>query len=292
MLLSMTGYGQGIGRTAEGTLKVEIRSVNHRFSEISVRLPKGLSALEGRVREKVQERLARGKVYVTVSLDGEDLQAGRLGLNREAAARYHAVLMELKSAYGLSGDIDLAAFLALPDVLTWEHEDQDEDEGWRLLEPVLAQAIADILTMKRGEGETLSKDLLERLRGMSEAIDRVEQRVPDMIAGLRGRLHDRLLEAGQDLEYNRNRLETEIVLFADRTDCTEECVRLRSHLQMFRELIAAPEAAGRKLNFLLQEMNREANTIGSKAQDVGIAREVISLKEEIEKIREQVQNFE
>ncbi len=292
MLLSMTGYGRGEARTGQGALQIEIRSVNHRFSEISVRLPKGLASLEGRVREKVQEKLARGKVYVTVTLEGEEMQVGRLALNHDVAARYHEVLQELKGNYGLTGEVDLAAFLTLPDVLTWERAEQGEDEGWRLLEPVLEQAIADILTMKTREGETLARDLIARLDGMNAAILRVEARVPDMIAGLRTRMQERLLEAGQDLDYNRNRLETELVLFADRTDCTEECVRLASHLQMFRDLIVAPEPAGRKLNFLLQEMNREANTIGSKAQDVGIAREVIGLKEEIEKIREQVQNFE
>jgi uncharacterized protein (TIGR00255 family) len=292
MLLSMTGFGRGEARTGKGILEVEIRSVNHRFSEISVRLPKSLAPLEGRVRERLGSRLSRGKVSVSVSLEGEDGELGHLAVNHQVAARYQQVLVELRDTYGLTGEIDLAAFLALPDLITWERGELSGDEGWNLLCPALDSAVADILDMKRREGETLGRDLLMRLDGMVVAIDRVEARVPEMIAGLRGRLQERLADAGGDLDYNRGRVDTEIVLFADRTDCTEECVRLRSHLEMFRDLIAVPEPVGRKLNFLLQEMNREANTIGSKAQDVGIAREVIGLKEEIEKIREQVQNFE
>jgi len=292
MLLSMTGFGRGETRTDQGILQVEIRSVNHRFSEISARLPKGLALLEGRVREKVQEKLSRGKINVTVTYEGEEADVGRLQLNRQVAQRYGEVLAELREITGLEGGVDLAALLVLPDVLSWDRSAMDEASGWKLMAPALDQAIEDIWSMKRREGETLARDLLGRLDLIGEAIDRIVAEVPRMVQGLRERLQRRLQEAGADLEYNRSRLETEIVLFVDRTDCTEECVRLRSHLQMFRDLIEAPEAAGRKLNFLLQEMNREANTIGSKAQDLSIAREVIGLKEEIERIREQVQNFE
>lgn len=292
MLLSMTGFGRGEVRTERGKLEVEIRSVNHRFSEISIRLPKSMALLEGRMRERMGTRLSRGKVSVAVGLEGEEGNLARIGLNHEVARRYQEVLAELRSTYQLAGEIDLAAFLNLPDLLAWERSELSEDEGWTMLAPALDLAIEDILSMKRREGDTLARDLLARLDMMGHALDRVEARVPEMVGALRLRLTDRLADAASDLEYNRGRVETEIVLFADRTDCTEECVRLRSHLDMFRELIAAPEPAGRKLNFLLQEMNREANTIGSKAQDIGIAREVIALKEEIEKIREQVQNFE
>jgi uncharacterized protein (TIGR00255 family) len=292
MLLSMTGFGRGETRTGKGMLEVEIRSVNHRFSEISIRLPKFLAPLEGRVRERLGSKLSRGKVSVSISLEGDAGELGRLSVNHDVAARYQQVLEELRGTYGLNGEIDLASFLTLPDLLTWQRDEPGDEEGWNLLVPALDLAVADVLDMKRREGETLGRDLLLRLDEMESSILRVEARVPEMVAGLRGRLQERLADAGGDLEYNRSRVETEIVLFADRTDCTEECVRLRSHVQMFRELVATPEPVGRKLNFLLQEMNREANTIGSKAQDVGIAREVIGLKEEIEKIREQVQNFE
>lgn len=292
MLLSMTGFGRGEARSERGALQVEIRSVNHRYSEISIRLPKVLVMLEGRVRERIQDRLSRGKVNVSIGLDGEEGELGRLNLNREVAGRFFDILQELKRDYGLKGEVDLASFLNLPDVLTWERENLDEESGWELLRPAVDAAVADIMDMKTREGRNLGRDLQSRLDAMERSVERVEEEVPVMIASLRARIEERLKDAGQDLEYNRNRLETEIVLFADRTDCTEECVRLRSHLQMFRDLIDSPEPAGRKLNFLLQEMNRETNTIGSKAQDMGISREVIGLKEEIEKIREQVQNFE
>lgn len=292
MLLSMTGLGRGEATTGQGTLQVEIRSVNHRFSEISVRLPRSLSALEARVRDRVHQNLSRGKVNVTVSVDNEDGPAGRLVLNRQAADRYVEVLRELRETYDLSGELEVGHLINLPDILIWERQELEEEQGWAMLLPALEQAINDIIAMKTREGETVGGDLLERIGIMSGSLARIETRIPGVVRGLRERIEGRLAEAGNDLDYNRNRLETEIVLFADRTDCTEECVRLRSHLGMFRELIAAPEPAGRKLNFLLQEMNREANTIGSKMQDIEVAGDVISLKEEIERIREQVQNFE
>lgn len=292
MLLSMTGLGRGEATTGQGTLQVEIRSVNHRFSEISVRLPRSLSALEARVRDRVHQCLSRGKVNVTVSVDNDEGPGGKLVLNRQAADRYVEVLRDLRETYGLNGELEVGHLINLPDILVWERQELEEEQGWAMLQPALEQAIGDILTMKTREGETVGRDLLGRIDVMSEALMRIEKRIPSVVTALRERIENRLAEAGNDLEYNRSRLETEIVIFADRTDCTEECVRLHSHLGMFRELIAAPEPAGRKLNFLLQEMNREANTIGAKMQDIEVSGDVISLKEEIERIREQVQNFE
>ncbi len=292
MLLSMTGLGRGEATTGQGTLQVEIRSVNHRFSEISVRLPRSLSSLEARVRDRVHQSLSRGKVNVTISLENDEGPGGRLVLNRQAADRYVEVLRDLRETYGLNGELDVGHLINLPDILVWERQELEEEKGWAMLQPALEQAVGDILAMKTREGETVGRDLLGRIDMMATALSRIETRIPSVVTALRERIENRLADAGNDLEYNRSRLETEIVLFADRTDCTEECVRLRSHLGMFRELIAAPEPAGRKLNFLLQEMNREANTIGAKMQDIEVSGDVISLKEEIERIREQVQNFE
>lgn len=294
MLLSMTGYGRAETREGGRTLAVEIRTVNHRFAELSVRLPKSLAMLENRVRERVQERLSRGKITLTVSMDGDDGELGNLKIDESVARRYAEILKELKKKLGLAGELDLATFVTLPDVLTWERNELDEEAGWKLLESPLNRALDDLLAMKRREGELLAKDLTARIEGIIAGVGKVEARVPLMVDAVRVRLRERMQEILQDaeVEFQRQRLEAEVVLFADRTDSTEECVRLRAHCQQFLELIRAPQPAGRKLNFLLQEMNREANTIGSKSIDVEIAREVITIKEEAERLREQVANVE
>ncbi|MBD3162770.1 MAG: YicC family protein [Candidatus Eisenbacteria bacterium] len=294
MLLSMTGYGRAEARGESRTLTVEIRSVNHRFGEISIRLPKSLAVLENRVRERIQKEISRGKITCGVVLDGESEELGNLRIDESLASRYVTLFRELKEKLGLPGEIELATLVGLPDVLTWERDELDEESGWRLLEPPLRSALDDLMQMKRREGEILARDLGERIRGIESSVVRIEERVPQVIDAVRRRLRDRLEELleDQEAEYSRLRLEAEIALFADRSDCTEECVRLRAHCQQFAELIRAGKPVGRKLNFLLQEMNREANTIGSKSLDVDIAREVIGIKEEGERLREQVANIE
>ena len=294
MLLSMTGYGRAEARTDSRVLAVEIRSVNHRFAEISVRLPKSLAVLESRVRERLQRDLSRGKITCGVVLDGESEELGNLRIDEALASRYAALFRELKQKLGLAGELDLATLVGLPDVLTWERNELDEESSWSLLEPPLEKALEDLLTMKRREGEILARDLEARLLGIEEAVLRIETRVPLVTGAVRERLRERLAEllGEEEGEYARLRLEAEIVLFADRSDCTEECVRLRAHCQQFTELIRSGKPVGRKLNFLVQEMNREANTIGSKNLDVEIARDVIGVKEEGERLREQVANIE
>jgi uncharacterized protein (TIGR00255 family) len=294
MLLSMTGYGRAEAREGGCILTVEIRAVNHRFSEISVRLPKGLSLLEGRVRERIQKRVSRGKITCSAALDGEDGELGSLQIDEAVAQRYASLLRELKEKLNLAGELDLATFVSLPDVMTWEKAEFGEDQGWKLLEPPLTAAIEDLMKMKGREGELLGKDLAARCEAIAAAVERIEERIPTVIDAVRQRLHERLEELlkDQEVEYQRYRLEAEIVLFADRSDCTEECVRLRAHCQQFIELLHSGEPVGRKLNFLLQEMNREANTIGSKSLDVAIAQDVITIKEEAERLREQVANIE
>ncbi|MEZ4655297.1 MAG: YicC/YloC family endoribonuclease [Candidatus Eisenbacteria bacterium] len=288
----MTGYGRGDAPFGTRRLQVEIRTVNHRFCEISLRLPRAIAGLENRMREYIQPRISRGKITVNVTIDGIEAPVTRLRLNDDVARSYFSILEELKQRFQLAGDLELGTFLSLPDVLTWESEDVTEDDAWAQLEPALVAAVADVGAMKAREGENLARDVRARLDAIMASLDRVVERVPGMLQDYRQRIADRLAELKTDPDFNQARLEIELVLFADRTDCTEECVRLRSHVDQFRGLIDSPEPAGRKLNFLLQEMNREANTIGSKASDVPIARDVIEIKEEIEKLREQVQNFE
>ncbi|MFH1144750.1 MAG: YicC/YloC family endoribonuclease [Candidatus Eisenbacteria bacterium] len=292
MVHSMTGFGRG-ERLDDGLrVTIEIRSVNHRFLEISTRLPRRLSTLEHRVRDRMQSRVTRGKVHVAVSLDGDSVSPGALRLNEELAARYLQLFQEMKARFALRGDVDLSSFIGLPDIFEREEDEFSESEGWALIAGTLDQALGDFESHRAREGEAMARDLRQRLSALADAVKRIEVRQPDVTARVAQKLRERLAQISQDAEYNRFRLEAELAFFADRSDVTEECVRLGSHFEQVEEAMSGPEPAGRRLNFVLQEMNREANTIGSKCQDLELGREVIFLKEEIEKIRQQIQNIE
>ncbi len=215
-----------------------------------------------------------------------------LKLNEVAADRYVAVLTQLKQRYGLTQQIDLRTLALMPDLFEWEHAAVSDDETWTLVKRVVDASCDNMNGMKAREGDALAKDLIERLRLIREQLDVVSVRAPYRPQEAKERLEGRLKQLLGDVEMDPLRVAQEIALMVDRLDCTEECVRLAAHLDQFRSLIEGQELAGRKLNFLLQEMNREANTIGSKSNDVEITRGVIIMKEEIERLREQVQNVE
>lgn len=292
MVRSMTGFGRGERLGGDPRVTVEIRSVNHRFLEISARLPRPLAALENQIRERLQSRISRGKVHVTVTMDGDTMQAAALRVNEEVAERYIEMLGEMKKRFQLHGELDIGAVIGLPDVLSRQETELSQEEGWALVEAPLDQALKSFDTMRLREGESMTQDLRGRLEAVRSATDRVEKKNPEVVKRVRDRLRDRLAQISEDVEYNRFRLEGEIAIFADRTDVTEECVRLRSHLDQFTEYFDTPEPVGRRLNFLLQEMNREANTIASKCQSIDVTRDVVFVREEIEKIRQQIQNIE
>jgi uncharacterized protein (TIGR00255 family) len=293
MIRSMTGFGRAEAELEGRRITAEIRSVNHRFREINCRLPKNLASLEPRVLELVQGRIQRGKIHVVLTLDGsEEEQISDLVLNEPLARRYLELARELQAKLGVAGEIRLNDLLQLSDILLRVPQEMDEEGAWPRIREVVEAALDDLETMRAREGESLARDLLHRAEILEQSVARIEARLPVWLAEGKKRLEERIQSLTQDVDFNRYRLEAEIVLFTDRFDCTEECVRLRSHIQQLRQWIEDVNPTGRKLNFLLQEMNREANTIGSKAQDVVISREVVLLKEEIEKIREQVQNIE
>ncbi len=292
MLTSMTGFGRAEAKTDRGRFTVEVRSVNHRFLEISPRLPRPLSLLEPKVVEFVQQKVSRGKITVGVSMEGEGAGAVAVTFDRDLAARYLELARELREQHGVDGDLDVRTLLTLPQVLVREDQTLSEEEAWADLAPTLEKALEAFGGMRRREGEALARDLLERVGTIREAVDRVQACVPKVVEAVRVRLRDRLAEISEDAEYNRNRLEVELALFADRADITEECVRLRSHCDQFEEFVGDSQPAGRRLKFLLEEMHREVNTIGSKGQDTEISRDVLAMKEEVERIREQVLNIE
>jgi uncharacterized protein (TIGR00255 family) len=292
MIRSMTGYGFADLERDGQRLSAEIRSVNHRFCEVSLRAPKLVAMFEDQIRQFIAERFSRGKFNLTITWSGAGETGDELKLNEPVADRYVALLEQLRKRYKIQSGLDIRTLATLPDVFTWEHSALSDEETWGLVRTLVDKACDNMNAMKAREGLALAKDFEHRLSLVREQLDFVVERAPLRPGEAKERLMARLKPLLADVEMDPARLAQEVSLLADRLDCTEECVRLSAHVDQFRSLIESPEMAGRKLNFLLQEMNREVNTIGSKANDIGIARAVIVMKEEIERIREQVQNAE
>ena len=292
MIRSMTGYGSAEFERDGQRLSAEVRSVNHRFCEVSIRAPRLVSLFEDQIRQLIQERFSRGKITVAISWSGVGESGEVLSLNEAVVVRYVALLKQLRERFQLSPELDVGTLATMPDVFTWEHTALSDDQTWALVKGVIEKACENMNAMKAREGEALARDLEKRLKILRNELDRVVERAPYRPLEAKERLLGRLKVMLSDVEMDPARIAQEMALMADRLDCTEECVRLSAHLDQFRALIEGPELAGRKLNFLLQEMNREANTIGSKANDVEIAHAVIVMKDEVERLREQVQNIE
>ena len=292
MIRSMTGYGSAELERSGQRLTAEVRSVNHRFCEVSLRGPKVALAFEDQIRQLIQERFSRGKFNLTITWVGAGEQGEVLKLNEPVAQRYVDLMTRLKERFALAGEIDIRTVASLPDLFTWEHTAMSDEESWSLVKDVVERSCDSMNLMKDREGAALARDFDKRLTVIREELDKVSVRAPLRPQEAKERMVARIKPLLDDIEMDPIRIAQEVALLADRLDCTEECVRLAAHLDQFRHLIENNEFAGRKLNFLLQEMNREANTIGSKANDVEIGHAVIIMKEEIERIREQVQNVE
>lgn len=292
MIRSMTGYGKAEAAEGAAHVAVEVSSVNHRYLEISVRLPKPLAVLESRVRKAVQERVVRGKITIVASRDLDRNGSPTLALDQGRLESYVDIARLLKERGDIVGDLDVNHVLALPDVVAELEEDENLDHWWSALEKALDVSLTRLLEMRATEGEELARDMLARVDDIVKHLDDVEARAPSRVAEVRDKMKQRIAQLVSNGEADPYRIEQEIAMQADRMDCVEECVRLRSHLKHFRAFTAEAESSGRKLNFLLQEMNREATTIGSKANDASVAMYAVRMKEEIERIREQVQNIE
>lgn len=291
MVRSMTGFGRSEIEKDGVLLVTEIRSVNHKYCEISLRLPKWLTHFEASVRALLQRRILRGKLSVAVTWNGDGGSAS-LALAEDVADRYVRLLQALKARYNLSDEIDLKTLVSFPDLLSPERTPVDDEASWKLVEEGVSKAIDDVISMKDAEGASLKEELKNRALGLLEHVETIQARAPLRVQEARDKLRTRIADLLQGGEVPEERLALEVVIFADKLDCTEECVRLRAHVKHFVTLLDSDELAGRKLNFLLQEMNREANTMGAKALDVEIVNHVVSVKDEIEKLREQVQNVE
>lgn len=292
MIRSMTGYGSADLERDGQRLSAEIRSVNHRYCEVALRAPKVVSLFEDQIRQVIQERFSRGKFNLNITWTGAGETGEELKLNEPVADRYVALLERLRERYHMDSGLDLRTLAALPDVFTWEHTALSDEETWAMVKDLVGRACDNMNLMKAREGQSLARDFEQRLDLVRAQLDMVAERAPLRPQEAKERLMARLKVLLGDIEMDPVRIAQEIALMVDRLDFTEECVRLSAHLDQFRSLVEGPEIAGRKLNFLLQEMNREVNTIGAKANDVAVARAVIIMKEETERLREQVQNVE
>jgi len=299
MLISMTGFGRGEAvHTTEGgvttTVTAEIRSVNSRFIEIAVRLPRSMNERELEVRELVRKSLERGKISVNVSVERQGSEAITLSINEPMAKSYFNLLDKLRTMTGLTAEIQLRDLTSFGDI--FQSEDKSSEvatEEWSLTQQALTQAIEQLRIMRTQEGGELEKDLRARLTEMNTRMNEIETLGAASAKEEYQKLKDRVLELTKDVDVlNNQRLELEIALLAERLDVTEEIVRFRSHTKFFLEALDSPEPAGRKLNFILQEMNREVNTVGSKTNTATVAHHVVLIKQELEKLREQVQNIE
>ncbi len=292
MLSSMTGYGRSQVTKKGITVTVELRSVNNRFLEVTARLPRSLSLRENEIKELVRRKALRGKVNLLISIEHENGREIPLKINSAAARGYYKLLNELRKTVKLKEKVKLEHLLHFTEIIEQEEVEREDEEEWQVVQEALDGALDALADMRQKEGRELEKDFRQRIGILEDYLGKVEELSKAQVPAERERLRERIKQLLESETVDEGRLETELAILADRLDVTEECVRFRSHDKFFLEALGAQESAGRKLNFLIQEMNREANTIGSKSSDTAIAHLVVHMKEELEKIREQLQNIE
>ncbi|MCA9733708.1 MAG: YicC family protein [Deferribacteres bacterium] len=292
MIISMTGFGKGSHVHNGFEVDVEAKSLNHRFLDLFLKLPRGVENREYKVREILKKHLERGRISLTVTFRRQDEHNLNLQLNKNLVNGYKKILVDLSENLGTGEKTTLSHLLALPDIFFEADDEQFQDNVWNCIESAVEKSLVSLNEMRQREGSEIEKDLRQRLQIIDDLVSSIEVNTQGRSQLEFDKLYDRLKAMMRSGELDPSRLELEIALLADRVDVTEECTRLRSHNTIFIEALSAEDAAGRKLNFLLQEMNREANTIGAKCNDADISHRVVSIKEEIEKLREQVQNVE
>ncbi len=292
MIKSMTGFGRCALALENMDILVEMRSVNHRYLEMSVRLPHAYNYLEDRLKKQVQQRASRGKVDISLSIQLHGTDGLAVDVNTDLAESYLSALRGANEQLNLEDDMTLSTLLRFSDIFTVRKVQLEEEAVWAAVEPAVIEAAEKFREMRETEGEKLKADLTSRLFTLEGMLSKVEEYAPETAKRYFDKLYTKLSELLADREIDESRIVTEAAVFTDRVAVDEETVRLRSHIEQFRTLLEAEEPIGRKLDFLIQEMNREVNTIGSKAQDLSVTRLVVDMKSEIEKIREQIQNIE
>ena len=292
MIKSMTGYGKSEQTIDSLNVTVEIKSVNHRYFEFSARVPREYGFLEEKLKKYCNSLITRGKVECYVSVEDLEEREMEVNVNETLAAGYVKALKELSERFGLKDDISAVTLSRYPDVITLHKASEDEERIWNAVKTVAETAVSKFIEMRETEGSKLRGDILSRADYIIECVEFIEGRSPETVREYNEKLKQRMKELLGDAAVDEQRLLNEAAIYADKIAVDEETVRLRSHISQLREFMNSSEAIGRKLDFLVQEINREANTIGAKAQDVDIAKKVIAIKAEVEKIREQVQNIE
>lgn len=293
MIASMTGFGRGEVRNGDCEIIAEVRSVNNRFLDVQMKLPRGYFHYEQEVKNILRNYVSRGRINVFVGLKTNSEENGiGLSINREPVKIYWKLINQLKKEFKIRGRVKLEHLLQFPDIIAYEENNSADEGTWKSIENALMIALGNLQEMRKREGQELAKDLSSRIESLNSRIDQIEKISEGRTNEDLEKLRQRVKEILSIEEVDESRLETEIALMINRMDVTEECVRFRSHDKMFLEIMNGEEGGGRKLNFLLQEMTREANTIGAKANNADIAHLVVDIKEEVEKIREQVQNIE
>jgi uncharacterized protein (TIGR00255 family) len=292
MIKSMTGFGRCELLDESRKVTVEMKSVNHRYLDVTLKMPKKLNFFEASIRTLLKEYAQRGKIDIFITYEDFSEKTVMVKYNSAVAADYLKYLRQMAEEFGLDDDIRVSTLSRYPEVFTMEEKPMDEDEIWSILQDALRQACEQFVEARTKEGERLKADLVEKLNHMLENVDKVEKRAPQIVAEYRQKLEERVHELLGDTQIDESRLSTELVLFSDKLCTDEETVRLRSHINAMLETLNSTEGIGRKLDFIAQEMNREANTILSKANDMETSGIAIELKTEIEKVREQIQNIE
>ena len=288
---SMTAYAKGEKIWESLTFTLEIRTLNHRYRDIVLKVPQRLFLLEERIKRLISTYIQRGRVDCIVKMSGNTNELNTIAINWEAARAYKRLLELLKAGLSLKGEITIDMFLGVKDIFTTDEKENDIELLWPPLEEALREVLEKINEMRKKEGENLKEDLEKRLKYVNELVEAIENQAPKVIEHYRQRLKQRIKEFIKQ-EVDENRLLQEVVFLAERSDITEEIVRFKSHLKQFANLLNTDEPIGRKLDFLLQEMHREINTLGVKANDTFISQQVVEIKTELEKMRQQVQNIE
>ena len=292
MIKSMTGYGRAAETVSGMAITVEIKSVNHRYFEFSSRTPRAYGFLDEKLKNYFQSAISRGKVECYVQIESLEEADVEVRLNASLAEGYLKAFRELSERFGLDNDVRVSTLSRNSDLFSIHKTEADEDKIWAAVQSVAAEALERFLEMRTREGDRLREDVLSRAETILGNVAFIEERSPETVREYNEKLLQRMQTLLADVHVDEQRLLTEAAIYADKVAVAEETVRLRSHIDQLRDFFNAEEAVGRKLDFLVQEINREANTIGSKAQDVEIARRVIDIKAEVEKIREQIQNIE
>ena len=292
MIRSMTGFGRAEATVSGKLIAVELKSVNHRYFEFNCRTSRGYAFLEEKLKSYLSTRVSRGKIDMYVSITSVEDSDVEVVVNHSLASGYAKAFSELSESYNVENDLTSSILARLPDVLNVRKVQEDEDEIFDIVKPVAEEAVNKFIDMREVEGKKLSEDVMGRAKTILDIVSVIEERSPETVREYEKRLYDRISELLESTTIDQQRILTEAAIFADKVAVAEETVRLRSHFEQMESIMQSSEAVGRKLDFIMQEMNREANTIGSKVTDAELAHRVVDIKAELEKIREQIQNIE